>query len=59
MNTERPETETSRAEPPRRPYSPPVILSRELLEAVAALCTGGGGAVTGKATPGICGALRS
>lgn len=58
MKTERPETETSRAEPPPRPYSPPVILSREPLEAVAALCTGGG-PVTGKATPGICGALRS
>lgn len=44
----------------RRPYSPPVILSREPLEAVAVVCTTGG-PVPGKMTPppGPCAALRS
>ena len=58
MHTERPETEPSRAAP-RRPYTPPVILSREPLEAVAVLCSGGPGPTSPKAAQGICGALRS
>ena len=58
MSTERPDDTTSPPAPVKLPYSPPVILSREPLEAVAAVCTGGGPA-TGKATRGICAALRS
>lgn len=38
-------------EPPKRPYDPPRILSREPLEAVAAVCTP---APPGKANPGAC-----
>lgn len=33
--------ETTPTEPEKRPYEPPRILSREPLEAVAAICRGG------------------
>ena len=35
--------------PPKKPYDPPRILSREPLEAVAAVCS-----PPGKANPGLC-----
>jgi hypothetical protein len=43
------EIKTSQAESKKR-YEPPAILSREPLEVMAALCSGG----TAKTNPGLC-----
>ncbi|MBI4769538.1 MAG: hypothetical protein HY784_03755 [Chloroflexi bacterium] len=45
------------AEPARKPYSPPAIIYRGALEAVASACTAGGKANTG--IPNFCTALFS
>jgi hypothetical protein len=44
-----PESPTERNEKQRKAYTPPVIVSREPLEAMAAVCTPGG-----KSNPGLC-----
>lgn len=54
MKTEKQPEPGTKPKPRRRPYTPPAILSREPLEAVAAVCIGPGA----KANL-ACGRLRS